>query len=108
MRLCIRLTVMAAVLAGVALGLITLRTDTNQLGNRLHQMFRQKRDLEKECCRLELAIARLKNQQRLRTQAATLHEDTQSDGPLGPVSPHGQTSPQGRAILVQRPGVRPH
>jgi len=65
-------------------------------------MFRQKRDLEKNCCRLELSIARLKNQERLRTQAAALHEDTASDGPLGPVSPRGVTE----RLAATRRGAR--
>jgi len=80
MRLCVRLVVLAALLATLAVGLISLRTDTNQAGNRLHALFRQKRDLEKACCRLELAIARLKNQERLRERADDLRIQ-EVDGP---------------------------
>ena len=43
MRLCVRLAVMAALLVALAVGLIWLRTDTAQAGNRLHGLFRQKR-----------------------------------------------------------------
>lgn len=74
-RLCVRLAVLAAMLVALAIGLVALRTETNQAGNRLHALFRQKRDLEKACCGLELSIARLKNQERMREQAAGLREE---------------------------------
>ena len=87
---------LAVLRVGVAIGLIYLRTDTNQAGNRLHGLFRQKRDLEKECCRLELAIARLKNQERLRAQAAVLREDAGETGAGGEWVPpsHGTARPR--------------
>jgi len=86
MRLCVRLAVTAALLAAVAMGLIYLRTDTAQAGNRLHLLYRQMRDLEQECCRLEVAIAGLKNQERLRSQAARLRQDTMEDPGISPKS----------------------
>jgi hypothetical protein len=79
MRLCVRLAVLAALLVALAIGLIALRTDAHQAGNRLHSLFRDKRRLEQECCRLELAIARLKSQERLHEHAADL-EDGAADG----------------------------
>jgi hypothetical protein len=70
---------MAALLSALAAGLIYLRTDTAQAGNRLHGLFRQKRDLERECCRLEMSIAALKSQARLRQQAADLREEDEKE-----------------------------
>ena len=72
MRLCIRLAAMAALLVVVAMGLIALRTDTIQTGNRLHVLYGEKRDLERVCARLERDIADLRNQQRMREEAAGL------------------------------------
>jgi hypothetical protein len=104
MRLCIRLAVMSALLVTVAMGLIWLRTDTVQAGNRLHVLFRQKQDLEKECYHLEEMIAQLKNQERLRSHAATFGQDTVEDAGSGPKSSPrgagGAPAPQ----LVERAG----
>jgi len=102
MRLCIRMAVTAALLVAVAMGLIYLRTDTSQAGNRLHLLYRQKRDLEKECCRLEVAIAGLKNQERMRSQATKLRQDAVEDAGTSPKSSPGggRTAPQ----LVDEPG----
>jgi hypothetical protein len=72
MRLCIRLAAMAALLVVVALGLISLRTDTIQTGNRLHVLYGEKRSLERVCSRLERDIADLRNQERMRQEAAEL------------------------------------
>jgi len=72
MRLCVRLAVLAGLLVALAVGLIALRTDVYQSGNRLHGLFREKRDLERQCCRLELEVARLRSQDRLRDHAVTL------------------------------------
>ena len=47
MRLCIRLTAVGVLLAVLAGGLIHLRTDTIQAGNRLHVLYGDKRALEK-------------------------------------------------------------
>ncbi len=102
MRLCVRLVALAVLLAALAVGLITLRTDTNQAGNRLHALFRQKRDLEKACCRLELAVARLKNQERLRERAddlRILEADVPDDG--SGVLPRGNGAAR-RPPLVNR------
>jgi len=74
MRLCLRLAVLAALLAAMAIGLVHLRTGTTQAGNRLHSLYSQKRSLEKACCGLELALARLKSQDRLREHAAGLQQ----------------------------------
>ena len=68
MRLCIRLCGLTALLVALALGLVYLRTDTAQAGNRLHSLFREKRDLEKSCSRLELTVAGFKSPQRLRQE----------------------------------------
>ena len=80
MRLCVRLAVLAALLVALAIGLIALRTDVHQAGNRLHSLFRDKRQLEQECCRLELRIAGLKSQERLHEHVADLGGE--SDGGL--------------------------
>ena len=76
MRLCVRLAVLAALLVALAIGLIALRTDVHQAGNRLHSLFSDKRQLEQECCRLELRIARLKSQARLQEHAADLEGES--------------------------------
>lgn len=72
MRLCLRLAVLAALLVALAMGLVTLRTDIHQAGSRLHVLFREKRGLESECCRLEIEIGMLKSQERLREHAADI------------------------------------
>jgi len=87
MRLCIRLATLAALLVALAIGLIALRTDVHQAGNRLHDLFRDKRQLEQDCCRLELTIARLKSQQRLHEHVADLEGEP----------PDGLGDPDGRA-----------
>jgi cell division protein FtsL len=87
MRLCVRLAVMAALLVALAVGLIWLRTDTAQAGNRLHMLFRQKRDLGQECCRLEMSIAALKNVARLRERAVDFAQDAEGPGIPGKSAP---------------------
>jgi len=72
MSLIARLTALAVLLVLTAMGLVWLRTDTFRAGNRLHDLGRQKREIEKTCCRLEVAIARLKSPNRLRPHAAAL------------------------------------
>jgi len=106
-RLCIRLAVLAAFLAVVAMGLVYLRTDTIQAGNRLHAIWAEKHSLEKACCRLELSIAGLKNQERMRQQAATLLQAEDRDaGPPG-ASPRKGPTKRDRPLLAGRakPGV---
>lgn len=92
MRLCIRLAVLAALLVALAIGLTALRTDTHQAGNRLHSLFRDKRQLEKECRRLELAIARLKSQERLHEHVADLEDE-----PTGGLNDRDTGAPPGNA-----------
>ena len=101
MRLCLRLGVVSAMLVAAALGLIALRSGTNQAGHRLHSLFGEKRRLEKTCCRIELSIAGLKNQERLREQAANLRahepaEDILTDGPAAAGGSGRSGRPQGR------------
>jgi hypothetical protein len=72
MRLSVRLAAMVVMLVGVALALISLRTDTVHAGNQLHVLFKKKVDLERDCTRVELDIARLKNQERLRQEATAI------------------------------------
>jgi len=102
MRICIRLAVLAAMLGGLGFGLIYLRTDANQAGHRLHVLYAQKRSLEKTCCRLELSIAGLKNQERLRQEAPDLlqADDTGLEPVPGgsPAGPPGAKAP----LLVNR------
>ena len=102
MRLCVRLAILAAMLVGLALGLIYLRTDTNQAGHRLHTLYSQKRTLEKACCRLELSIAGLKNQERLRQQATELlTADDRGEDPSS-AGPHPGAGSHPRPLLVKR------
>jgi hypothetical protein len=105
MRLCIRLVVLTALLVALAIGLIALRTDTHQAGNRLHLLFRDKRRLEGDCCRLELAIARLKGQERLHEHVAGL-EDEPTDGlnDRGPAAPPGSAGRRTRLTSDNLPG----
>jgi hypothetical protein len=84
MKLCVRLAGMAAMLVVVALLLITLRTDTIKTGNSLHVLYGNKRSLEQVCCRLELEIAALKNQERMRQEAGELlkTDEAEHDRPV--------------------------
>jgi hypothetical protein len=68
MRLCVRLGGLVILLVGIAVALVHLRTDTVCAGHRLHSLFREKRDLEKACSRLELTVAGFKSPQRLRQE----------------------------------------
>lgn len=107
MRLCIRLTAVGALLAVLAGGLIHLRTDTIQAGNRLHSLYGQEQALEKACSRLELSIAALKSQERMRQQAAGIlqSEDLGSDRPdVAPPRTKGRNPPRAgdRSVLVDR------
>jgi hypothetical protein len=68
MRLCVRLGGLAVLLVGIAMALVYLRTETVCAGYRLHGLFREKRDLEKSCSRLELTVAGFKSPQRLRQE----------------------------------------
>jgi hypothetical protein len=105
MRLCVRLAVMAGLLVVVALGLTYLRTDTAQAGNRLHLLFRQKRDLERECCRLEMSIAGLKSLARLRQQAIDFKQEADNPGDMSlPLPPEKSARP--RPVVADR-GKRP-
>jgi len=101
MRLCVRLAILAAMLIGLAMGLIYLRTDTSQAGHRLHHLFGQKRAIEKTCCRLEISVAGLKNQERLRQQATELlRADDGGDQPAA--GPHPGAGSRPPALLVNR------
>jgi len=68
MRLCVRLGGLAVLLVGIAVALVYLRTDTVCAGHRLHSLFREKRNLEKSCKRLEVTVAEYKNPDRLRRE----------------------------------------
>ena len=110
MRLSIRLAAMAALLVGVAMGLIWLRTDTIQAGNRLHVLYGEKVTLEKDCSRLELGIAALKNQERMRQQAVELLKADVAEQTRTVVLPHkgllGRDTPlvvDGRPQVLPRP-----
>ena len=100
MRLSVRLAAMVALLVGVAMALTWLRTDTVHAGNQLHMLFGQKVTLERDCSRVELAIARLKNQERLRQEAATLLKADESDQGRSVVLPHAGTAGSGTMIVI--------
>jgi hypothetical protein len=107
MRLCVRLAAIVGMMVVVAFGLIYLRTGTIQAGNRLHCLFGQKRTLERACLKLELAIAGLKNQERMRQEAAgLLQADREADEPPPtPVNRNGAHSgaARERSALADRP-----
>ena len=100
MRLCLRLAAPVVLLMAVALGLVYVRTETVRASNHLHALYREKRDLERTCYRLELTIADLKCPQRLREQAARLEVPAEEAVP----GPEGARQPliAGRAV-VPRP-----
>jgi hypothetical protein len=107
MRLCLRLAAMAAFLVVVALGLIALRTDTVQTGNKLHVLYGEKLELERRCDRLELQIAALKNQDRMRQEAAEIMKADQAEvsQPIG--APHGKgAGSREPSLLVKGPRSR--
>jgi hypothetical protein len=87
MRLCVRLGGLAVLLLGAALALVHARTEVACAGNRLHGLFREKRDLERECGRLELAVAALKSPKRLREHATAWEAGESGMLPGGPVGP---------------------
>ena len=98
MRLSVRLAAIVALLVSVAMALTWLRTDTVHAGNQLHMLFGQKVTLERDCSRVELDIARLKNQERLRQEAATLLKADESDQGRTVVLPH--TAPTGSGTMM--------
>jgi len=102
MRLSVRLAILAAMLVGLGVGVIYVRTDTNQAGHRLHTLYSQKRTLEKTCCRLELSIAGLKNQERLRQQATELLKADDRGEDQSSASPHPGAGSHPRPLLVRR------
>ena len=97
MRLCLRLAAPVVLLVAVALGLVYVRTETVRASNHLHALYREKRDLERTCYRLELTIADLKCPQRLREQAVRLETPAGEDVP----QPEGARQPliAGRAAI---------
>jgi hypothetical protein len=102
MRVCVRLAVLAGLLVAVAMGLIALRTDVHQSGHRLHALFREKRSLERRCCGLELRIARLRSQQRLKDRAADLRRRADSLAEAGAEGTDGSGAP-GRTVDDRSP-----
>jgi hypothetical protein len=70
MRLALRLGALAVALAAMAMGLVHLRAQCACTGNQLHALYRHRRQLEKSCWQLHLAVADLKNVDRLRARAA--------------------------------------
>jgi hypothetical protein len=89
MRLCLRLAAPVLLLVLMAMGLVYVRTDIVRAGNHLHALYREKRDLEKTCYRLELAIANLRNPQRMREAAVSLKAQPpeEAGGEDRPVTP---------------------
>jgi|WetSurMetagenome_2_1015567.scaffolds.fasta_scaffold61283_2 hypothetical protein len=100
MRLSVRLAVMAAMLVGVAMALVWFRTDTVQAGNQLHVLFGQKVNLERDCTRIELSIARLKNQERLRQEATVILKADESEPVRAVVLPHTGSVGSGTTPVV--------
>jgi cell division protein FtsL len=90
MRLCLRLAVPVVLLMAMAIALVYARTEIVRAGNHLHALYREKRDLEKTCYRLELSIANLKSPQRMRENAVSLKCEA-TDG----------------AVVQDRPGTKP-
>jgi len=110
MRVCVRLAALAALLVAIAIALVYLRTDVARAGNRLHSLYREKRTLEKSCCRLELAIARLKNPQRLREQAAEWQspgEGADQAPDLAPGDSPGANTTEPRLLAAERAALPP-
>lgn len=70
MKFALRLGALAVALVAMAMGLVHLRARSACAGNQLHALYRQERQLEKSCWQLHLAIADLKNVDRLRARAA--------------------------------------
>ena len=100
MRLSVRLAAMVALLVCVAMALTWLRTDTVHAGNQLHVLFGQKVTLERDCSRVELSIARLKNQERLRQEAAALLKADESDHVRSVVLPHTAAAGSGTMMVI--------
>jgi putative protein kinase ArgK-like GTPase of G3E family len=91
---------MVALLMGVAMALVWFRTDTVQAGNQLHVLFGQKVTLERDCTRLDLSIARLKNQERMRQEATTILKADESESGRTVVLPHTGSPGTGTMSVV--------
>jgi cell division protein FtsL len=100
MRLSIRLAAMVVMLVGVAMTLTWMRTDTIQAGNRLHVLYGEKHNLEKACSRLELQIAALKSQERMRQQAIELLKADEAEGGQPVMLPRKGATSRDPAVVV--------
>ena len=92
MKWFVRLGVLAALWVALGIGLVYIRADTACAGNRLHDLYRSKRDLQKACRRLELAVAALKSPRRLREQIGPVRSPADGIDPMCP-GPAIQPSP---------------
>ena len=100
MRLCLRLAAPVVLLMVMAISLVYVRTETVRAGNHLHALYREKRNLEKACYRLELTIADLKCPQRLREHAASLKSPAEEEAPANGVRKRPLVA--GRAVIPRR------
>ncbi len=89
-------------MAAIGMGLVRLRTDTQQAGYRIGQLQAQQRELNRQCLDLQLDVARLRSPSRLEDQVAKLALDLGPPGPLGP-----EASPAGRQVLAAAPPKPP-
>ena len=97
MRLALRLIALAVALVAMAMGLVHLRAQSACAGNQLHALYRRQRQLEKSCWELHLAIADLKNVDRLRARAADF-------GDLAPPDPRQRAeTPAPAPVPAKRP-----
>ena len=85
-------------MVAIGMGLVRLRTDTQQAGYRIGQLQAQQRELNRQCLDLQLDVARLRSPSRLEDQVAKLALDL---GPPGP--PAAVAALQALAAAPPRP-----
>jgi len=78
-----RILFLFAAMAAIGMGLVRLRTDTQQAGYRIGQLQAQQRELNRQCLDLQLDVARLRAPSRLEDQVSKLTLDLSPPGPLG-------------------------
>jgi hypothetical protein len=99
-----RILFLFAAMAAIGMGLVRLRTDTQQAGYRIGQLQAQERELSRQCLDLQLDVARLRSPSRLEDQVTKLALDLGPPGPLGPVAVSAQ---QALAATTPKP-PKPH
>ena len=98
-----RILFLFAAMAAIGMGLVRLRTDTQQAGYRIGQLQAQQRELNRQCLDLQLDVARLRAPSRLQDEATRLALDVSPPGPLGPAAVSAQQALAGTTSKPPKP-----